>query len=59
MEVERDDNQASDEAHERAVMTVRVTLLLLIIGAALFIFTSPGGAFPFGQEPGDHVERNR
>lgn len=46
MEAERDDSRgllkdaltASAAAHARAVMTVRLTLLLLVIGVALFIF---------------------
>jgi hypothetical protein len=33
-----DTETTSAEAHDRAVMTVRFTLLLLFIGAALFIF---------------------
>jgi hypothetical protein len=48
---------ASTAAHARAVMTVRLTLLLLIIGVALFLFTGPGGALPLGSERGDPVER--
>jgi hypothetical protein len=36
-------------------MTVRVTLLLLIIGAALFLFTGPGGALSMGQKLGEQV----
>jgi hypothetical protein len=64
MEAERDDMRvllkgasgAGDAAHERAVMTVRLTLLLLIIGVALFLFTGSGGANRVGQERGDAVE---
>lgn len=44
-------------AHERAVMTVRLTLLLLIVGIALFLFTGPGGVLPSGQ--GDSVEHHK
>jgi hypothetical protein len=57
MEAERGDSRglvkdasgACPSAHERAVMTVRLTIVLLIIGVALFIFTGPGGALPLGQ----------
>jgi hypothetical protein len=38
-------------------MTVRLTLLLLIIGVALFLFTGPGGALPSGRHFGDPAER--
>jgi hypothetical protein len=38
-------------------MTVRLTLLLLIVGAALFLFTGPGGVLPVGPGPGEPVER--
>lgn len=33
-------------AYERAVMTVRLTLLLVIVGGALFLFTGPDGVLP-------------
>ncbi len=67
MEDERDDGRvstgcaagASDAAHRRAVMTVRLTLLLLIIGVALFLFTGSGGAFPVRTEPGVPAGRQR
>lgn len=60
MEAERDDTSgACPAAHERAVMTVRVTLLLLLIGVALFLFTDPGGAFHSGQGFGDHAGRHK
>ena len=48
---------ASDAARERAVITVRLTLLLLVIGVALFLFPEPGGAPPSEQERGGHAER--
>ena len=57
MEAEKNDKTASVAAHERAVMTVRLTLLLLIIGVALFLFKGPGGVLPSGQEFGGDVER--
>ena len=57
MEAEKNVETACVAAHERAVMTVRLTLLLLIIGAALFLFTGPGGVLPLGQESGGAVER--
>lgn len=38
-------------------MTVRLTLLLLIVGVALFLFTGPGGVLPSGPQPGAAVER--
>lgn len=47
----------SAEAHERAVITVRLTLLLLIIGVALLLFDGYGGTRRVGQEHGDSVER--
>jgi hypothetical protein len=47
---------SSAAAHERAVMNVRLTLLLLIIGVALFLFTGPGGVLPLGPEFGGAVE---
>ncbi|HEX8720735.1 MAG TPA: hypothetical protein VF736_08915 [Pyrinomonadaceae bacterium] len=54
MGAEREDGRVASEgaagacvaAHERAVMTVRVTLLLLIIGVALLVCAGPGGALP-------------
>jgi hypothetical protein len=57
MEAENDDSrglvkdasEACPAAHERAVLTVRLTLLLLIIGVALFLFTGPGAALPAGR----------
>jgi hypothetical protein len=36
-------------------MTVRLTLLLLIVGAFLFLFTGPDGVLPLGPGgPLDH-----
>jgi hypothetical protein len=54
MEAERDDvrgqmkdaSGACPAAHERAVVTVRLTILLLIIGFALFLFTDTCGSLP-------------
>ena len=54
MEDERDDSTVSaedaprdgDAAHRSAVMTVRLTLLLLIIGVALLVSAGPGVALP-------------
>ena len=52
MEDERDPVSAKeaprdgDAAHRSAVMTVRLTLLLLIVGVALFLFTGSGSTFP-------------
>ena len=55
MRAERDDSPCP-AAHERAVMTVRLTLLLLIVGAALFLFTGPGGVLTVRTGPGAPVE---
>jgi hypothetical protein len=38
-------------------MTVRLTLLLLIVGVALFLFTGPGGVLPAEHERSDAFER--
>lgn len=49
MRAEREESQVpseGDAAHERAVMTVRATLLLLLVGVALLISAGPGGALP-------------
>jgi hypothetical protein len=54
MKDEREDRPVSakyaprdgDAAHKSAVMTVRLTLLLLIVGVALFLFTGSGGTLP-------------
>jgi hypothetical protein len=54
MRAERDDRRtqaecvpgACEAAHGRAVMTVRLTLLLLIIGVALLVSAGPGVALP-------------
>jgi hypothetical protein len=43
------DSEASAAAHARAVMTVKLTLLLLIFGAALFLLDSYGGTGRAGQ----------
>ena len=45
MRAERDDSPCP-AAHERAVVTVKLTLLLAIVGLALFLFVGPGGALP-------------
>ena len=37
------DESPCPAAHERAVVTVRLTLLLIIVGLALFLFIGPGG----------------
>jgi hypothetical protein len=47
----------SAAAHERAVITVRLTLLLLIIGVALFLLDGYDVTHRVGQERGDSVER--
>jgi len=47
----------SAAAHERAVMMVRFTLLLLVIGVALFIFTGYGGTRGEGQRLEHPAER--
>jgi hypothetical protein len=60
METERHESlepSASAAAHARAVMTVRLTVLLLMIGVALFLFDIPGGALPRVQERGDPAVR--
>ena len=54
-----DTTGACPAAHERAVMTVRLTLLLVIVGGALLLFTGPDGVLPWGQEVGGVVERPR
>lgn len=56
MKPERDENPCP-AAHERAVATVRLTLLLVIVGLALFLFNGPGGLLPSG--PGDPAVRHR
>lgn len=56
MKAERDDNPCP-AAHERAVMTVRLTLLLLVVGVALFLFNGPGGVLPWGRDAGGVAER--
>ena len=56
METEKDDKTSCVAAHERAVMTVRLTLLLLIIGAALFFFTGSGDARPLLRKRSGHAE---
>jgi hypothetical protein len=56
MRAERDDSPCP-AAHERAVVTVRLTLLLVIVGLALFLFIGPGGRPPNGQELGSPAER--
>lgn len=43
-------------AHERAVMTVKLTLLLLAVGIILFLFNGLGSAHPEGLKNGGHVE---
>ena len=58
MKAERDDSPCH-AAHERAVVTVRLTLLLIIVGLALFLFISPGGGLPFGPGPSDPALRHR
>ena len=45
MKAERDDSPCP-AAHERAVVTVRLTLLLVIVGLVLFLFNGPGGVLP-------------
>lgn len=40
------DDRPCPAAHERAVVTVRLTLLLMIVGLALFLFAGPGGSLP-------------
>jgi hypothetical protein len=60
METEREESRepsSSAAAHARAVMTVRLTVLLLIIGVALFLFDIPGGALPQGPERGSPAGR--
>ncbi len=67
MEQERDDRRVSSKgatgfcaaAHERAVITVRLMLLLLILGAALFLFKGPGGKLPAWAGPGADAARHR
>jgi len=48
---------ACPAAHERAVVTVRLTLLLVIVGAALFLFGGAGGGVPSRPDSGGAVER--
>jgi hypothetical protein len=57
MKAEIDDSPCP-AAHERAVVTVRLTLLLLVVGLALFLFVGPGGVLPLGRELGGGVERH-
>lgn len=58
MKTEIDDSPCP-AAHKRAVLTVRLTLLLLIVGVALFLFTGPGGLFPVRPGPGEPPARHR
>jgi hypothetical protein len=50
-------SEASAAAHARAVMTVKLTLLLLIFGVALFLLDSYGGTSRAGQAPDASAER--
>ena len=56
-ELEAATTGACPGAHARAVMTVRLTLLLIIFGVAFFLFTGPGGGVPAGPELGGAAER--
>ncbi len=51
------DDSPCPAAHERAVLTVRLTLLLVIVGVALLLFKGPGGLLPV--RPGDPAARHR
>lgn len=53
------DDSPCPAAHERAVVTVRLTLLLVIIGVALFLCSGPVGLLPLGPESGDRAGRHR
>ena len=44
-------------AHARAVMTIKLTLLLLVFGVALFLLDGYAGARSAGPGPGDSAER--
>lgn len=44
-------------AHERAVITVKLTLLLLAAGIILLLFNGLGGASAAGQRSGCLIER--
>lgn len=48
---------ANAAAHARAVMTIKLTLLLLIFGVAIFLLDGYAGARSAGQGPGDSAER--
>lgn len=52
------DPEASTAAHERAVMTVRLTLLLLIVGVALFLTRGGGGVLPSELGPNEPAARH-